>query len=341
MQMLTVRLPVGAVYRASMIAAPTPPPPPRRVSYVLPPPKTSPPLLGLPPISAPRRGQTNPLYTVTGQYTDNSRHKYADEADAHPRHRLAVQALALDFSTAVTHEHDGVETRDTRPGGILYTGGRDGLLCSWELGMPTKRRRHSYGQMDLDDLDEDEEALDVDDDNPDELGLGPVGALELEGVGAPPQSSMANGKRRSLSTSTAKANRPDLAGSASNSALPLQHLWEIDTEALGQLPSAPRASFRQCVQSHTDWVNDIVLANYNRTLVSASSDSSILAWHPHSSDHHDQMTPTTIGRHADYVRCLATGLDTNWVASGGFDRKIKLWDVGEGRANAPIGKGGL
>jgi WD repeat-containing protein 48 len=37
----------------------------------------------------------------------------------------------------------GVETRDTRPGGILYTGGRDGLLCSWELGMPTKRRRPS------------------------------------------------------------------------------------------------------------------------------------------------------------------------------------------------------
>lgn len=205
--------------------------------------------------------------------------------------------------------------------------------------MPTKRRRHSYGQMDPDDLDEDEEALDVDDDDPDELGLGPVGALELEGVGAPPQSSIANGKRRSLSTSTAKANRPDLAGPASNSALPLQHRWEIDSEALDQLPSAPRASFRQCIQSHTDWVNDIVLANYNRTLVSASSDSSILAWHPHSSDHHDQMTPTTIGRHADYVRCLATGLDTNWVASGGFDRKIKLWDVGEGRANAPIGKG--
>ncbi|GAA5883735.1 hypothetical protein JCM3774_001666 [Rhodotorula dairenensis] len=315
--------------------------PPRRVSYVLPPPKANPPLLGLPPISAPRRGQTNPLYTLTGQYADNSRHTYSDAADAHPRHRLAVQALAIDFSTAVTHEHDGVETQDTRPGGILYTGGRDGLLCSWELGLPTKRRRRSYGQVDPDDLDEDEDALDVgeddDDDDDDAVDeLGPVGALELEGVGAPPQSSFANAKHRSFSTSTTKAKRPGPDRFASNSALPLQHRWEIDSEVLGQLPSAPRASFRQCVQSHTDWVNDIVLANYNRTLVSASSDSSILAWHPHSTDHHDQMTPTTIGRHADYVRCLATGLDTNWVASGGFDRKIKLWDVGEGRANAPI-----
>jgi hypothetical protein len=92
----------------------------------------------------------------------------------------------------------------------------------------------------------------------------------------------------------------------------------------------PTSSDLSCLQ----WVNDIVLCNYNRTLVSASSDSLVLAWSPHSSDHHDQVTPTPIGRHGDYVRCLATPRDSSWVASGGFDRKIKLWDVGEGRSGS-------
>lgn len=44
-------------------------------------------------------------------------------------HLLGVNALALDTSTFTakdTHGH-GV------PGGILYTGGRDGMIASWDL----------------------------------------------------------------------------------------------------------------------------------------------------------------------------------------------------------------
>ena len=48
------------------------------------------------------------------------------------------------------------------------------------------------------------------------------------------------------------------------------------------------------------------------------------------------MIPSRIGRHSDYVRCLAGAREANWVASGGFDRKIKLWDVQEGRTNAVL-----
>jgi WD repeat-containing protein 48 len=48
-------------------------------------------------------------------------------------------------------------------------------------------------------------------------------------------------------------------------------------------------------------------------------------WRPHSAD---QAIPTTLGNHADYVKCLASPGDTStWVASGGLDRKIILWDV--------------
>lgn len=60
-------------------------------------------------------------------------------------------------------------------------------------------------------------------------------------------------------------------------------------------------------------------------------------------DHEEQVTPMQVGRHGDYVRCLAGARDAHWVASGGFDRKIRLWDVGESRSSAvckrPVGRG--
>ncbi|GAA5905207.1 uncharacterized protein JCM6883_006320 [Sporobolomyces salmoneus] len=315
-----------------MVAAPLPPAPPRRVSFVIPPPSHPPPLLALPPFGIARRGHTTPLFDFTGQTVEDSKRKYAHDEEAHPRHRLPVQALALDLSTALSH--DGVQ--DTSPDGILYTGGRDGLLCSWELGLPTKRRRRRYGMrsFDEDDDEDGEEAVRTESEDEDEsrdlldvpdisdLSRRPVAKASTRIEGS--QDSKARSHSMSSSNGT---SRPD-----ENSGLALEERWEVDDEAVNRLSSPPTSKFRQCVQSHTDWVNDIVLCNYNRTLVSASSDSLVLAWNPHSADHHDQVTPTQIGRHGDYVRCLATARETHWVASGGFDRKIKLWDIAEGRS---------
>ena len=60
-------------------------------------------------------------------------------------------------------------------------------------------------------------------------------------------------------------------------------------------------------------------------VISCSSDMTIKLWRPHSTD---QGIPTTLGNHADYVKCLASpGGTSTWVASGGLDRKIILWDV--------------
>ncbi|KAL8866700.1 MAG: hypothetical protein Q9198_008786, partial [Flavoplaca austrocitrina] len=84
-------------------------------------------------------------------------------------------------------------------------------------------------------------------------------------------------------------------------------------------------NLRSQIQAHTHWINDILLIQNNSALVSASSDVSVKVWRP--SDQESQ-TPTTIGLHNDYVKCLASpGSNSDWVASGGLDHKIRVWDL--------------
>ncbi|KAF8469164.1 hypothetical protein BDZ91DRAFT_87629 [Kalaharituber pfeilii] len=88
----------------------------------------------------------------------------------------------------------------------------------------------------------------------------------------------------------------------------------------------PSTTFKTQVQAHTHWVNDIILAKNNQCVVSCSSDLTVKLWRPCSSTGEG---PETIGHHSDYVKCLVsprTGL-SEWVASGGLDRKIRLWDL--------------
>ncbi|KAI0740004.1 hypothetical protein C8Q80DRAFT_1111397 [Daedaleopsis nitida] len=111
--------------------------------------------------------------------------------------------------------------------------------------------------------------------------------------------------------------------------IPYEEQWETDLDAYQAAKAHPPTThFRQAVQTHTDWVNDILLCNYNQTLVSASSDGTIKAWSPHvhgqSSPLHE---PTVVGMHTDYARCLAYCREQQWFASGSFDRTIKLWDL--------------
>ncbi|KAF2276189.1 WD repeat protein-like protein [Westerdykella ornata] len=128
---------------------------------------------------------------------------------------------------------------------ILYSGGRDGLVCTWDLHLDLTRKSHEEGDP--------------------------------------------------LADSIASNSKP------------------------------PPTQFRQQVQAHSHWINDIVLAQGNSALVSASSDITVKVWRPAAQD---VIPPQTIGLHTDYVKRVASpGHHESWIASGGLDHKIKLWDL--------------
>jgi WD repeat-containing protein 48 len=96
--------------------------------------------------------------------------------------------------------------------------------------------------------------------------------------------------------------------------------------------------FRAQTQAHTHWINDIALAQNHSAVVSASSDLLVKLWRPLGSENKE---PTTIGQHADYVKCVATpSQSTPWIASGGLDRKIYLWDLAGGGKTLEINVSG-
>uniref|UniRef100_A0A8C8HL63 WD repeat-containing protein 48 n=1 Tax=Oncorhynchus tshawytscha TaxID=74940 RepID=A0A8C8HL63_ONCTS len=76
------------------------------------------------------------------------------------------------------------------------------------------------------------------------------------------------------------------------------------------------------MEHHTDWVNDIVLCCNGKTLISASSDTTVKVWNAQKG-----FCMSTLRTHKDYVKALAYAKDKELVASAGLDRQIFLWDV--------------
>ncbi|KAH6904034.1 hypothetical protein BKA70DRAFT_1299328 [Coprinopsis sp. MPI-PUGE-AT-0042] len=273
-------------------------PPRRRVSYIVPPPTSHVQRLQLPPSGSQRLGAVNPLliaYPSQGHADVPETPSWA----RHPRHRLGVAALALDTSTCLAGR--------SAPEGILYSGGRDGLIISRDLGVSMKRRRVRPDTRPNDRW----EML---------TGWADDAILEEEdgedrGTDGDVLGEVTSRKQRSASVSAESA--------------PETH-WQTDFLAF---KPGVHSEYRQSAQAHSDWINDILLCNHNQTVVSASSDGTIKSWTPHSFVPTD---PAIIGTHSDYVRCLALCRERNWIASGSFDRTIKLWDLSRTNQSDPL-----
>lgn len=83
-----------------------------------------------------------------------------------------------------------------------------------------------------------------------------------------------------------------------------------------------KRSYLHSFEHHTDWVNSLVLCRNGKTLLSASSDTTVKVW-----DAYGGYCMSTLRTHKDYVKALAYARDRELVASGGFDEQIFLWDV--------------
>ncbi|KAL7976462.1 hypothetical protein Chor_008411 [Crotalus horridus] len=69
------------------------------------------------------------------------------------------------------------------------------------------------------------------------------------------------------------------------------------------------------MEHHTDWVNDIVLCCNGKTLISASSDTTVKVWNAHKG-----FCMSTLRTHKDYVKALAYAKDKELVASAGGNK---------------------
>ncbi|OCF44317.1 hypothetical protein I317_01762 [Kwoniella heveanensis CBS 569] len=289
----------------------------RRVSYILPSPDQPPPLLSLPELGQSRQGRTSPFFIPKSEAQNGngngpalgSRNPFLatppPEAQAqkskHPRHCLGITSLALDTSTLLSDA--------SSPGGILYTGGRDGLVASWELNVPHKRRRGArYEQLPgrgsrvkWERIGDGAEFFDDDEFEDEEDDEGLSSEEETEGwVGV---------------------------GRKIKGEVPYEDRWEVDKYELAH-HKPPPTTFRQSAQTHTDWVNAMLLCNYNQTVVTASSDRTIRAWTPHaSSDDPAKLSPSLVGSHRDYVRALAWAKYPGLLFSGALDRHLSIWDI--------------
>ncbi|KAJ3029616.1 UNVERIFIED_CONTAM: hypothetical protein HDU68_011651 [Siphonaria sp. JEL0065] len=85
-------------------------------------------------------------------------------------------------------------------------------------------------------------------------------------------------------------------------------------------------------QAHSDWVNDVILCNRNQSIVTCSNDRMVYLWSTSQNNMYMRL-----GYHTDHVKCLAYSSSGGWVASGGLDRRVMIWDTMEGRDREIVG----
>ncbi|TPX32848.1 hypothetical protein SmJEL517_g04124 [Synchytrium microbalum] len=271
------------------------------------------------------------------------------DQEASPLHTSGINGLALDLTSV-----DSTSSNNNQ--GILYTASRDATINSWDLHLdlsstsPTgsagstgrrasvphefrfrSRRRSGSDPRGLDDGNGNSSHNsddDADSRHPEDARTFDYRNAETT------QSPLVDASSATASTDDdermRKTRSVTFSGVQDAAGKPRRKSFS-SAEHLGRFPrkTAPPATFRRTFQYHSDWVNDIVLCNNNQHLLSASADRTVQLWSTKTN-----TPPTKIGHHSDFVRALAYSPAGGWVASAGLDKRILLWDLGEGRGEA-------
>lgn len=202
----------------------------------------------------------------------------------------------------------------------MYTAGRDGMVASWDLDIPhTRRTSRRYSAID---------------------GRNKLRKIQWEFIGDGADFFRADEEDREGGSEVEGEGDGDESWvdmKETMEEIPFEDRYEVDKAELSK--RSPKTTFRQSSQTHTDWVNSLLLCNYNRTVITASSDRTIRAWTPHSSlsasspsgaADPSRPSPALVGTHTDFVKSLAFAEGPGYLWSGSLDQKICLWDIQQG-----------
>ncbi|KAI9189854.1 hypothetical protein H9P43_001287 [Blastocladiella emersonii ATCC 22665] len=124
------------------------------------------------------------------------------------------------------------------------------------------------------------------------------------------------------------SSAPDAAPAA-----PASTAGQPGAEAKPAAPATLRPSL--VLRGHMDWVNDVAaptLPSGIPCVISASNDRSVRLWRVRTDADASELPLTAtghiLGHHNDYVKCLSYASGNQWMASGGLDRRIGIWDLG-------------
>uniref|UniRef100_A0A6Q2WRA2 WD repeat-containing protein 48 n=1 Tax=Esox lucius TaxID=8010 RepID=A0A6Q2WRA2_ESOLU len=84
------------------------------------------------------------------------------------------------------------------------------------------------------------------------------------------------------------------------------------------------------MEHHTDWVNDIVLCCNGKTLISASSDTTVKVWNAHKgfcmSTLRTHKVPSSLSGNKDSIYSLAMNQMGTVIVSGSTEKVLRVWD---------------
>ena len=236
--------------------------PRQRLSYVLPLRQSEPEVLSLPAPGVSRNFDPRPLLfsATTGHRIDPLAAQAPVDVPTTPQHCLGVSKLALDLTTAVLPSGQSESSSDhPNPQGLLYSAGRDGLIISSELNLSTKRRKRRVGHG--------SELKRARAERWEELGAfySPSGSEAEDQDTSSEEEESASRPNARFTYPTGRQASPSRRGPSRKKKhyIPFEEKWEIQEEDEDR--PKPASKFRQSVQPHTDWINDLVLCNLNRT----------------------------------------------------------------------------